>query len=60
MPGVKPEIKFPQEEEPEWKNVNWRIVKRDYHNQISLDLKNFVYPKNLIKLISKSGMAIKI
>jgi hypothetical protein len=61
MPGVKPEIKFPQEEEPEWKKVkDWRIVKRDYHNQISLDLKNFVYPKNLIKLISKSGMAIKI
>ena len=61
MPGIRPEIKFPQEIKPEWEEVkDWREVKRDYHNQISLDLKNFVYPKNLIKLISKSGMAIKI
>lgn len=61
MIGVKPEPKFPQEIIPKWAEVkDWRKVKRDYHNQISLDLKNFVYPRNLIKLISKSEMIIKI
>lgn len=61
MRGVRPELKFPQEIIPKWKEVeDWRKVKRDYHNQISLDLKNFVYPRNLIKLISKSEMIIKI
>lgn len=52
---------FPDAPKSKWQELkNWRKAKRILRNQISSRIKAFVYPRNLIKLISKSEMIIKI